>query len=48
MKYIVTYQRKKKKGYSSQKAVFLTPEDAYRWIDMVESQDAKNVQLTIS
>lgn len=48
MKYIVTYLRKKKKGYSNQRAVFLTPEGAYRWKDLVESQGAKNIQITIS
>jgi hypothetical protein len=48
MKFIVTYLRKKKKGYSNQKATFLTPEGAHHWINLVKSQGAQNIQLTVS
>jgi hypothetical protein len=48
MKFIVTYRRKKKKGYSNQMATFLTPEGAYHWIDLVTLQGATNINLTVS
>lgn len=47
MKFVVTYQRKKKKGYSNQEAVFLTPEGAYQWKQLIESQGAKNIQINV-
>jgi len=47
MKYIVKYKRKKKKGYSNQLVVFLTPEGAYLWKDLVESQGAKDVNINV-
>jgi hypothetical protein len=49
MRFTVTHEKPKKKGFSSQTATFFRPEDAYFWKEHVESKEnAKNVKINIS
>ena len=49
MRFIVTYEKPKKKGFSRQAATFFSPEDAYYWKQHVESNEiAKNVEINVS
>lgn len=49
MRFIVTYEKPKKKGFSNQTATFFSPEDAFFWKQHVESKErARNVQINVS
>jgi hypothetical protein len=46
MKFNVTYEKPKKKGFSKQTAVFYNVEDAYQWERYIrEHHSAKNIQI---
>jgi hypothetical protein len=47
MKYTVEYIKNKKKGQSTQKAVFLDLEGAILWEKHVTNQGAEDVKITV-
>lgn len=47
MKYTVEYIKNKKKGQSTQKAVFLDLEGAILWEKHVVNQGAEDVKITV-
>jgi hypothetical protein len=47
MRFTVTYQQPKKKGYSKQEATFFAVEDASTWEKHVLKQGAKDVKIIV-
>ena len=47
MKYQVIYQRKKKKGYSTQKATFFDERDAILWEHMLRKQGIQSETIML-
>lgn len=47
MRFTVTYQHPKKKGFSKQEATFFKVEDASMWEKHVLNQGAKDVKIIV-
>lgn len=47
MRFTVTYQQPKKKGYSKQQATFFKVEDASMWEEHVLKQGAIDVKIVV-
>jgi hypothetical protein len=45
MKFSVTYEQPKKKGFAKQTAVFYKIEDAHFWQEYIKNQGCKNIQV---